>query len=332
MFARASIGLLVILVLVSCDQRDVPVNAKPGSPAQPAISFVEVAPGIKLEVLDWSTEGPPVVLLAGATDTAHIYEDFAPYFTDRFRVIGITRRRHGASAVPQEDFGIKELADDVIAVLDAKRIDKALFVAASFGGAELSHIAARYPQRVQKMAFLDAGWDFFDTYYAEGWWDGWPDVPMTDQDKASPQAVASYVARTVGAVYPIAEILARNRFDAGGRLVARDPNIGNMFQGMIRSSLKPLEYAGFDKPTLLVRSIPRTVEDMFPGYKSFDPDNQQRAKDAFEKWIRVLVPAADRFAERVPSAQELRIDGGLHDVAVGHAGRIVPVLREFLLK
>lgn len=330
-FSRARIGFLLAFSLVACqrqrsDTQNLDLSLTPRS------SFIEVAPGIKLQVIEWSTEGTPLVLLAGATNTAHVYEDFARYFTDHFRVIGITRRRHGASDAPEGNFGISDLVHDIIAVLDSMSIQEAAFVASSFGGAELSHIASSYPRRVRQMVFLDGAWDFHEVYESEGWFQGgWPDIPMTDADKASPQAVASYFARVEGLAYPIDEIRASHSFDANGRLIARDPKIGNMFE-MIRSTLKPLTYTGFDKPTLVVRALPRTVQDFFGGYNSFDPENQRRAEQAFEKWSRVIIPAGDRFIKHVPGAEELRIDRGNHAVAIAHTGIIVPVIRDFLLK
>jgi non-heme chloroperoxidase len=70
-------------------------------PSKHAVRFVEVEPGVKLEVLDWGGTGPPVVLLAGHGDTGHIFDDFAPALIDRFHVIAITRRGFGASSQPR---------------------------------------------------------------------------------------------------------------------------------------------------------------------------------------------------------------------------------------
>ena len=52
---------------------------------------VSAAPDVQLEVLNWGGAGDPMVLLTGAGDNAHVYDEFAYQFTDRIRVIGITR-------------------------------------------------------------------------------------------------------------------------------------------------------------------------------------------------------------------------------------------------
>jgi pimeloyl-ACP methyl ester carboxylesterase len=293
---------------------------------------VAVAPNLELEVLEWSTEGPPLVLLAGATHSAHVYEEFAPHLTDQFRVIGITRRRVGASDVPTGSFGIDDLAQDVIAVLDALSIDDALLMGHSFGGAELSQVVQRWPERVRKAVYLDGAWDFYDMYNADNWFEGWPDVPMGEQDKVSPQAVSAFFARTMGFVLPLGEIRAVHEFDGDGRLVALDPNVGTMFRDMIRPTLTPLDYSRFAMPVLVIRAIPKRVEDFFRGYAFYDSRNQQLARDAFEKWVRVVVSSADRFVKGIPSVRVLRIENGSHEVIQVHAGQILARVREFLLE
>jgi hypothetical protein len=47
-------------------------------------TFVTVDSGVRLEVLDWGGAGDPMVLLTGAGDNAHVYDEFAFQFTDRF--------------------------------------------------------------------------------------------------------------------------------------------------------------------------------------------------------------------------------------------------------
>lgn len=332
MRCRAALVLLV-LSLAACEQRrdDAPLQGafiRTG----PRTSFVEVAPGVRLEVLEWSPNGLPLVLLAGATQTAHVYQDFAPYFTDRFRVIGITRRRHGASDAPGTAFGIADLTHDIVAVLDALAITSAHFVGHSFGGAELSDIATAYPDRIRKMVFLDGGWDFHESFNAERWFDDWPNIPLDVRDRASPQAVAAYLARVWGVTFPLPEIIASHEFDSEGKLVALYPNIGNMFRDFIKPTLKPLDYRRLTQPTLVIRSVPTSVEHFFGGYASYDLVNRQRADAAFEKWKRVVIPTTDRFVKHVAGVQELRIEGGANLVVNAHTGKMLPTMREFLLK
>jgi len=43
-------------------------------PSHHRVSFVNAAPGVRLEVLDWGGRGTAMLLLAGSGDTAHVYE------------------------------------------------------------------------------------------------------------------------------------------------------------------------------------------------------------------------------------------------------------------
>ena len=62
------------------------------------VQMVTVEPGVRLEVLDWGGSGRPSIFLAGAGDTAHRFDGFAPQFTKQHHVYAITRREFGASA------------------------------------------------------------------------------------------------------------------------------------------------------------------------------------------------------------------------------------------
>src|SRR6516162_291848 len=82
------------------------------------VTFVTVEPGVQLEVLDWGGTGETLVLLTGMGDNAHVYDQFAHQFTDRFHVIGITRRGFGRLSQPAHGYDLDTRARDDIAVLD----------------------------------------------------------------------------------------------------------------------------------------------------------------------------------------------------------------------
>jgi non-heme chloroperoxidase len=73
------------------------------------VSFVTVEPGVQLEVLDWGGTGQTLVLLTGIGDNAHVFDEFAYQFNDRFHVIGITRRGFGRSSQPAHGYDVKKL-------------------------------------------------------------------------------------------------------------------------------------------------------------------------------------------------------------------------------
>ena len=103
------------------------------------VRFVTVDKGVKLEVLDWGGSGRSIVLLAGLGDTAHVFDDFAPKLTSQYHVYGITRRGYGASSAPAvggASYSADRLGDDVLAVLDALKINRPVLVGHSIAGEE----------------------------------------------------------------------------------------------------------------------------------------------------------------------------------------------------
>lgn len=121
--------------------------------------FVEVN-GIRLHYLDWGGSGPVLLFLAGLGCTAHIFDRFAPRFVDQFHVLALTRRGHGDSDYPETGYDIDTLTEDVRQLMDALKIDQAILVGHSMASVELSHFTALYPQRVLKLVYLDAAYDY----------------------------------------------------------------------------------------------------------------------------------------------------------------------------
>lgn len=122
--------------------------------------MVTVAPNVSLEVLDWGGTGTPMVFLAGLGNSAHVFDDFAPQFTDKFHVLAISRRGFGASSRPSSGYDGKTLSNDVIPVLDSLHLNRVVLVGHSIAGEELSRIAASDPDRVSKLMYLDAAYGY----------------------------------------------------------------------------------------------------------------------------------------------------------------------------
>jgi non-heme chloroperoxidase len=136
-------------------------------PSPHTVQFIAVDKDVKLEVLDWGGSGRPLVFLAGLGDTAHVFDDLAPELTPEYHVYGITRRGYGASSAPAVGgpaYSANRLGDDVLAVLDALKIERPVLVGHSIAGEELSSVATRHPERVAGLVYLDAA--YFYAFYS----------------------------------------------------------------------------------------------------------------------------------------------------------------------
>ncbi|HEX2661658.1 MAG TPA: alpha/beta hydrolase [Candidatus Acidoferrum sp.] len=132
-----------------------------------SVQFVAVDDNVKLEVLDWGGSGRPLVLLAGLGNTAHIFDRFALKLTPTYHVYGITRRGFGASSAPtpaNDNYSADRLGYDVLAVLDALKLNHPVLVGHSIAGEELSSVGSRYPEKVAGLIYLDAAgsYAFYD--------------------------------------------------------------------------------------------------------------------------------------------------------------------------
>jgi len=120
--------------------------------------FVSVN-GIKLHYLDWGGEGDVLLFLAGMGCNAYIFDGFSPRFTDKFKVLALTRRGHGESDHPETGYDVDTLTEEVRQFMDILGIEKVILAGHSMASIELSHLSALYPERVLKLIFLDAAYD-----------------------------------------------------------------------------------------------------------------------------------------------------------------------------
>jgi len=128
--------------------------------------FIAAEPNVKIEVLDWGGSGRPMVLIPGLGNTAHVFDTFAPKLASTYHVYGITRRGFGESSAPTPASGTyaaDRLGDDVVAVLDALKLNRPILVGHSLGGEELSSVASRHPEKVAGLVYLDAA--YFYAFY-----------------------------------------------------------------------------------------------------------------------------------------------------------------------
>src|SRR5262245_30471891 len=111
--------------------------------------------GLRLHLLDWGTAGcPPVLLLHGAAQTAHSFDEVAPDLARDHHVLALDQRGHGdsdwAARYDREAFG-----GDIAAVLDTEGWSDATLVAMSLGGLNAIAFAAERPERVRGLVVVD---------------------------------------------------------------------------------------------------------------------------------------------------------------------------------
>ena len=99
-------------------------------------------------------DGPPVVLSGSLGSALEMWDANLPALEEHFRVVRYDTRGHGRSPVVPGPATIDALADDLVALLDQLRIDKAHLIGLSLGGMTALRVAARDPDRVDRLAVL----------------------------------------------------------------------------------------------------------------------------------------------------------------------------------
>lgn len=104
-------------------------------------------------------EGPPhaptVLLLHGAALDHHAWRPQVRVLRDRYRVVTVDLRHHGASTASGA-FRFHDAVDDVLALLDALAPDPLALVGLSLGGNIAQEVVRRDPERVDALVVADA--------------------------------------------------------------------------------------------------------------------------------------------------------------------------------
>jgi pimeloyl-ACP methyl ester carboxylesterase len=294
------------------------------------VSFVEVEPGVKLEVLDWGGTGRPLILLAGLGSDAHVFDNnIAPKLAVQYHVYGITRRGFGSSSVPAptaENFSAHRLGDDVLAVMDVLKIEQPVLAGHSMAGEELSSIGIHHPEKVAGLIYLDAGYPY--AYYDPATAKGDPEM-----DWAQVRQEMDLIFKTASSQQrkEAAKLLAERdlpRFDRDIQKLARQlaempdnapsPSDSPMARSAGAVMLGVEVHGGVKCPALAIYALPHDFS------KIPLVDEKKRAELSAEDTISTGAQA-DAFAKGNPQARVVRLPNADHAV---FASNEADVLRE----
>lgn len=314
LIAAVLLGAVPYSTAVAAD----PPGQQQADPAAPKATFITTSDGVRLEVLDYGGQGSPVLLISGYGATAHAFDQFAPRLAVHHRVFALTRRAHGLSDQPPLDpanYNLRRLVLDVVEVLDGLNIQKAVLAGWSFGGAELSGVALRFPARVSALVYLDAAYAY--AFYAPG--NAFPDASnieidladLRDKLQAARLGTAPEAARLYDEVLTngLADLETDVRAAAERRRRLSKVEIGPpapAWRLMMRNNMEKLP-AITEIPILAIFSIPGAAPKL---------TDAERADERLRlRWRREQIA---RYRAAHPAARVLEIDGAAHDVFNSH--------------
>ena len=324
------IALACICVVSSCGILS-PSRVLAETPASPIEGFADTN-GVRLQYLDWEGTGPALILIHGLADNPHVFDDLAPAFTDRFHVVAYARRASGSSEV-KGPYDIGTLTEDLRGLLDALRIRKASLVGYSAGGDEITNFAADHPDRVDRIIYLDAAYDFADADFRAAV-NNLPVGPF-ERPASAMSSLNAYRSYEQATSYPEfsdsdmqrvqANIYAKVVIQPDGTLHERTPKSVIDALYAAQSKNKRRQYARVRCPALAIYS-----ENLYDLNVS---DPQQRAQIvSFEDkyWKPYQVKSVERVRRELAHVEIVRSGGAHGNFTLTHREQVVNTMRRFL--
>lgn len=113
------------------------------------------ANGIDLHYELEGPEGAPIVAFSNSLGTSlAMWDAQVRALSGRYRCLRYDTRGHGRSAVVDAPTSIAELAEDLLGLLDALKIDRIHLVGLSLGGMTAQALASTHPERIDALVLM----------------------------------------------------------------------------------------------------------------------------------------------------------------------------------
>jgi non-heme chloroperoxidase len=113
------------------------------------VSTVTLPDGLTLSYAErGDRSGPALVLLPGPTDSWRSYEKILEAIPGSVRTIAVSQRGHGDSDKPRSGYRVQDFAGDVVPLLDALDVERAVLAGHSGSCLVVRRVAIDHPERV----------------------------------------------------------------------------------------------------------------------------------------------------------------------------------------
>jgi len=100
---------------------------------------------------------PAVIFASSLGSDLRIWDDVAARLTSSCRVVRYDKRGHGLTEAAPPPYSAEALADDVVALLEELKIERAVICGVSVGGVIAQALALGHPRRVRGLVLCDTG-------------------------------------------------------------------------------------------------------------------------------------------------------------------------------
>ena len=113
---------------------------------------------LALHALEWGEPGrPALAFLHGGSAHAHWFDAVVPALGERYHVISLDQRGHGASQwAPRPAYATEDFASDLLGVIDALGWRRMTLIGHSMGGHNAMAFAAWHPERMERLVVIDS--------------------------------------------------------------------------------------------------------------------------------------------------------------------------------
>jgi pimeloyl-ACP methyl ester carboxylesterase len=289
--------------------------------------------GVRLNYLDWGGPGPALILISGAFSNPHIFDDLSPAFTDRFRVVAYARRGHGQSEA-KEPYDTSTLTEDLRGLMDGLGITKAHLAGWSMGGNEITAMAGTYPERVDRIVYLDAAYDWADPEFAAAW-KAEPLIYNSPAPASAMKSIDAYLAHYGTTLFP--GVGDTSRFEASLRDTVDIQPDGTVRERMGESVVRALitamvspagrrDYTKVRLPALAIHAA--TFHNVTNGSPAQIAENLTWEHDY---WAPFQATSIDRALRELHHAEIVMVPGTHYEFFFTSRAQVVAVMRKFLL-
>jgi pimeloyl-ACP methyl ester carboxylesterase len=247
-------------------------------------------------------------------------------------VHGITRRGYGKSSVPQGGYDADRLADDVLAVIDALKLERPILIGHSIAGEELSSLAARYPSRAGGLVYLDAVGDRTV-----------PPPPMPSVRVSFPRASAAelrsvdalraWEKTTMGMTFPESEFRQT-------RAIGADGSVGRFLapafvSRAVNAGVKKPDYASMRIRALSIQSMPPASVAEARASKTFNSEmfpgaNEGDVNELFSAIRNLTRTQTAAFEKGLEGSRNVDLVGASHHNFLSNPDEVLREIRAFI--
>ena len=258
-------------------------------------------------------------------NSVHVFDTFAPKFSGKYHVYGITRRGFGASRTPpptDENYDADRLGDDILAVIDALNLGQPpVLVGHSIAGQELSSIGTRHPERVAALIYLDA--TYAEAFYNPAQvWDPWVDLALVRRALSELTNARPSQARAL--IHGLQTLLPHLQKSLQDELASYEglpdrPVLRETQQSMIQWAIihNERKYSNIEALTLIIAAFP---------HKCTTDCDSSRVKAKAAKWAAQL----ESVESGLPTAHVVRIPNADHYIFLSHEADVLREMNAFL--